>query len=198
MVKQLNYDPLEFLSKVNSFTPDFKELREGPYGRFPVFLCGNVTPIIDKKNLLDGSVNLGSATTFGGNYMLKVPNYTTFTSAFEPYLFMFDKNNIKNGSELVGKFSETAHVDGVVVAVSLRTLTKLDKHYGNTEGVTRRKEWVTLNNNNATIKAYQYIVDWDFFIEIAESYPNDLRSCPRITTPSKNGTITSYYHIARG
>lgn len=196
---QLNYDPWAVLDDACSHTPDWDDLKSGPFDEFPVFIAGQLR--LNRKHnktFLEGCNNYGKAYTHGNNFIMKRGPNETHIWTPEPLIFNFppDDNDTREDFKDEFDFTKCGQVEGEIWGVPLRTLARIDRYENNGEAVKRTLQWVSFedekqkaNSTNKTIRAWLYEVNLDHFMEYSV-YEERLLSCNSF---DENGKGRIYY-----
>lgn len=177
--------PLYYLQESYKYTPDFKELKNSKKDEFLVLIVGNMQLGKPLAHCLTGANYYGKAMTMGSDYMMK-----RTSPAGPPFVLHLKKRFLKNGimvpPHMVGK------IEGDLVGVPLRMLTKLDIVEENTGCSTRERKWVNLlhsDQNNSHAEAFVYCADQEFYEEAFF----DITKLPGVSTMEQGGTKRFYY-----
>jgi len=166
-------------------TPDFFDLKKGPFDEFVVFVVGNTRRYRTRSALMEGAKYYGTAVTFGDNFIMKTSKTASGNKNPEPLLFCFDKVKGREWEQFrpVFRRENLKHVEGDVYGIPLRKLAQLDQYEGNGDCINRSMHWVKLlhpKQEGASIKSHMWTVDLDFWMECF-SGGNGLQLCNSIT-----------------
>jgi hypothetical protein len=202
--KPLDYDPWARIEKASENTPDWNNLKDYNliHNEFLVMVTGNLRrnrPL--NLTYLAHCKYYGEGITYSKDeYLLKRTNYDHYdvnSESPEPMAFKFPTTDtiLRDNYSDVFNMQYCGRIEGDVYGVDLRTLCAIDKYMGNSEGNNRELEWIKLTDkkqdNTRAIKAFMYLVDFEFFSEYAMFAQGHLISCATIYQHDRTYYFTS-------
>lgn len=178
-------NPLYYLQESYRYTPDFRELKNSKQDEFLVLITGNMMLGKPLSYALSGANYYGKAMTTGADYMMKKTS-----PAGPPFVLHLNKRVQKNGILILP--NNVGRIEGDLVGIPLRMLTKLDLYEENTGCSHRERRYVTMlhsEQNQAHASCFIYLGDQSFYEEAFD----DLNKLPGVSTIEQNGTKRFYY-----
>lgn len=179
-------NPLYYLQEMYKYTPDFGELRKSKEDEHLVFITGNMMLGRSLSHVLTGCNYYGKGMTTGSDYMMKR------TSANGPPFVLHIKNRVLKHSRALITPNMVGKIEGDVVGVPLRLLTKIDQYEGNGDCANREKRYVTLlhsDQGRQSVSCHMYLGDQEYY----EQAFFDLTKLYGVSTIEQYGAKRFYY-----
>lgn len=177
--------PLYYMQESYKFTPDLMDLKRDVKDEFLVLIIGQMQQGRPLSHALLGANYYGKGVTTGSDYLMK-----KVSPMGPPFVIHLQKRVQKNGllipPHMVGR------IEGDVVGLPLRMITKLDMYEENGVMTNRLKRYVRLQHptqGNQAVSCFVYLGNQDYY---EESF-DDLAKLPGVSTMEQDGTKRFYY-----